>query len=71
MLRILFIVRIVLVFTLFALFTEPRVGKARAKSLEEDARICRKCRHIYSLLAGVVAITQPLSWLTQQPQQQS
>ena len=68
---VLFMMLVVLLFTVFTLFTEPRVGKARAKSLEEDARICRKCRHIYSLLAGVVAITQPLSWLTQQPQQQS
>ena len=66
MLLILFMMPIVLLFTLFALFTEPRVGEARAKRLEEDARICRKCRHIYSLLAGMVSITQPLSWLTQQ-----
>ena len=61
---ILFTMPIVLVFTLFA---EPRIGKAQAKRLEEDSRSHRKCRHIYSLLAGTAAITQPLSWLTQQP----
>ena len=34
----------------FALFTEPRVGKAQAKSLEEDSRSRRNCRHSYPLL---------------------
>ena len=28
------------------------------------------CGHVYSLLAGMAAIMQPLSWLTQQPKQQ-
>ena len=51
---------------LFILFTEPRVGKAQAKRLEEDLRSHRNCRHVYSLLAGMAAITQPLSWLMQQ-----
>ena len=39
-----------------ALFVEPRVGKPRTKKLEEDARSCRNCRHVYSLLAGIAAI---------------
>ena len=36
---------------LFTLFTEPRLGQAPARRLEEDSRSCRNCRHIYSLLA--------------------
>ena len=67
--------------SLFTLFTEPRVGKAPAKSLEEDSRSCRIFRHVYSLLAYTAAITvfsqddaaaiavdtlySLLSWLTQ------
>ena len=62
-LPILFLMPNVLLFTLFA---EPRAGKAQAKRLEEDSRSCRNCRHVYSLLTGMAAITQPLSWLTQQ-----
>ena len=41
---------------LFTLFTEPRVGQAPVKRLEDDSRSCRNCRHIYSLMAGGVAI---------------
>ena len=41
-------------------------GKAQAKRLEEDAGSHRNCRHVYSLLAGVAALTQPVSYLTQQ-----
>ena len=62
---ILFVMPIVLLFTLWALFAELMSGKARAKMLEEDSRACRNCRHVYSLLAGTEAITQLLSWLTQ------
>ena len=53
-------------FTLSALLAEPRVGKARAKRLEEDARRCRNLRRVYALLAAQEAITRSLSWLTQQ-----
>ena len=56
-LLILFMMPIVLLFTLFSLFAEPREGKAQAKRLEEDAKSHRNCRHVYSLLAGRVAIT--------------
>ena len=57
---------IVLLFTLLA---EPKVGKARAKRLEEDSRNCRNCRHIYSFLADTAAVAVDtlcafLSWLT-------
>ena len=55
------------VVSLFTLFAEPRVGKAQAKKLEGDARSHRNCRHIYSVLAGMAAMTQPLSWMMQQP----
>ena len=40
----------------FALFAEPRVGKAWAKRLEEDTRSRRACRHVHSLLADAAAI---------------
>ena len=52
--------------SLFSLFAESRIGKGRAKRLEEDARSLRTCKHVYSLLTGTVAKTQPLSWLMQQ-----
>ena len=42
-------------FTLSALFEEPRLGEAQAKRREEDSRSCRKCRHVYSLLADAAA----------------
>ena len=45
---------------------KTKVSKAWAGELEEDLRSHRKCRHVYSPLAGTAAITQPLSWLTQQ-----
>ena len=60
---ILFVTSIVLLFTLFA---EPRVGNAGNQRLDEDSRNSRNCRHIYFLLAGTAAITQPLSWLMKQ-----
>ena len=63
----LFVMPIVLLFTLLVLLAEPRVGKLRAKKLEEDSRSRRNCRQVYSLLAGSAAVTQSLSWLTQQP----
>ena len=64
-LLILFVTPVVLLFIQLALFTEPRVGKALAKRLEEDTRSHRNSRHIYSLLIGSAAITHPLSWLMQ------
>ena len=51
--QILLVTPVVLLFTLFA---ELRVGKARAKRLEEDTRNHRNCRHIYFLLADLAAI---------------
>ena len=54
---ILFVTPNVLLFTLSALFAEPRVSKAQVKSKEEDVRSHRNCRHIYSLLAATEAIT--------------
>ena len=64
-LLILLVMPAVLLFTLSALFAEPRVGKR----LKEDTISRRNCRHVYSLLAGTAAITQPLSWLVQQSKQ--
>ena len=46
MLLILFMMPVVLLFTLFPLFAEPRIGKARA----------RKCRYGYSLLVDAAAV---------------
>ena len=54
-------------FTLSVLVTEPRISNTQAKRLEEDVRRYRNCRHAYCLLADTAAITQPLSWQTQQP----
>ena len=53
---------VVLLFTLCPLFIESRVGKVQTKRLEEDAKSCRNCRHIYSLLAGTagIAVFSPL-----------
>ena len=42
--------------SLCALSTEPTLGTARAKRLEENVRSCRNCRHIYSFLAGAAAV---------------
>ena len=61
MLLILFMMPVVMLFTLFALFAETRVGKATAKKLEEDARGHRKCRHVYSLLADVAAVAAAIA----------
>lgn len=61
MLLIPFVMPVVMLFTLFTLFAEPRVGKARAKKLEEDARSHRKCRHVYSLLADVAAVAAAIA----------
>ena len=47
-----------------------RLGKTGAKRLGADPRRGRNCRHISTVLAGMAATTQPLSWLTQQPWQQ-
>lgn len=38
-------------------------SKAQAKRLEEDAESLRNCRHRYSLLDGMAAVTPPLIWL--------
>ena len=54
-------------FTLSVLVTEPRMSNTQAKRLEEDVRRYRNCRHAYCLLDDMEAITQPLSWQTQQP----
>lgn len=43
--------------SLFTLFIEPRVGKARAGKLEESSRSHRNYRYVYSLLTGVATIT--------------
>ena len=43
------------VFCCILLFTEPRVGKARAGKLEEDASSHRNCKYIYPLLSSKVA----------------
>ena len=66
---------VVLLFTPFTLFVEPRVGKAQANRLEEDLRSRRSCRHVYSLLPGAAAIAADklyslLPWLTQKTQPQ-
>ena len=55
-LQILFVMPIVLLFTLFA---EPRVSQALVKRLEDDSRIHRNCRLTASLLADAAAVTQP------------
>lgn len=60
-------VPVVSLFTLSTLFVELRVGKARAKRLEEDLRSRRDYRHVYSLLAGIAATIQRLSWLAWHP----
>ena len=60
-LLILFVTPIVLLFTLSALLVEPKIGKAQAKGLEGDSKRHRNCRHVYFLLAGTTAITQPLT----------
>ena len=64
---------IILLIIQFALFTEPRVGKALAKRQEEESRNHRNCRHVYSLLADAAAIAvyvlySLLLWLIQQTQ---
>ena len=69
-LLILFLMPVVLLFTLSSPFAESRVGKAQAKWLDGNVRSPRNYRPFYSLLVGMAAITQPLSWLTQQPLQQ-
>ena len=61
MLLILLVMPVVLLFTLLALFAEPKVGRARAKKLEEDARSHRKCRHVYSLLADAAAVAAAIA----------
>ena len=60
MLLVLLVMPVVLLFTLLALFAEPKVGKARAKKLE-DARSHRKCRHVYSLLADAAAVAAAIA----------
>ena len=60
---ILFVMHIVLLFTLSALLAESRLGKAWAKRVAEDGRSYRSYRQVYSFLAGTAAKTQSLSWL--------
>ena len=68
-LEILLTAPIASLFTQFALLTEPGVGNVQSKSLEGDLRSHRNCTYFYSLPPGMAAVTQPLSWLTQQPKQ--
>ena len=49
------------------LFTEPRVSKVCAKRLPACWRSSRSCGNVSSLLVGMEAMTQPPSWLMQQP----
>ena len=56
--------------SLCAVFIEPRVGKAWAKSLKENSESLSNFRCIYSILADTATITTDtvyslLSWLTQ------
>ena len=37
------------------------VGKARVKRLEENVRSQRKCRCIYSVLAGIAAVVADIT----------
>ena len=55
---ILFVTPVVFLFTLF---TESRVGKAGANSLEEDSSSYRKCGSIYSFLADAAAIAAAIA----------
>ena len=64
---ILFVIQLTLLFTLSALFVEPKVDKVQAGKLEEKSKSHSKHRHVYSLLADTAAITKSLSWLTLQP----
>ena len=68
-LLILFVTPAVLLFTLCALFAEPRVGKELAKRLQGDSRNNSNCRRVHSLLGGMAAITQSPSWRKQELQQ--
>ena len=52
----LFVMPIVLLFSLSSLFAEPRDHKVRAMRLEGYWRNYLNCRHIYSLLGGTAAI---------------
>ena len=52
---ILFVMHIVLLFTLSALLAESRLGKAWAKRVAEDGRSYRSYRQVYSFLAGTAA----------------
>ena len=52
----LFVMPVVLLFTLSTLFAEPGVGKGQAKRLEEDLRSNGNCRHVYSFLADPTAV---------------
>ena len=44
-----------------------RMFQARVPEWVAIAFHGRNCRCVYSILAGMAAVTQPLSWLTQQP----
>ena len=54
---ILFVTQLTLLFTLSALFVEPKVDKAQAGKLEEKSKSHSKHRHVYSLLADAAAET--------------
>ena len=46
---------------LVTLFSEPWVGKAQAKRLEEYLRSCRNYRYIYSLLTDAAAVAAAIA----------
>ena len=48
-------------YLMYTLFSEPIVGKARVKRLEENVRSQRKCRCIYSVLAGIAAVVADIT----------
>ena len=56
-----FTVPIVLLFILFTLSVELKVGKAQAKRLEEYLRSCRNYRYIYSLLTDAAAVAAAIA----------
>ena len=55
-LMILFVRQLTLLFTLSALFVEPKVDKVQAGKLEEKSKSHSKHRHVYFLLADAAAV---------------
>ena len=50
-----------MLFILFTLSVELKVGKAQAKRLEEYLRSCRNYRYIYSLLTDAAAVAAAIA----------